>query len=208
MNADLQKASLSKRIAALLLDFILLTILITGAATVLTAVTDYDTYVAVADGRQKHFESEYNVRFDISEEEYLALSEEKQQIYTDAYQAMYKDKEFLGAYNMMLSLIMVIFSLSILIGVNDCGHALRCGIQSVTKKYDKYYRLLLDETYEQLPDAFTFVLDDGTRGNLVQEVRLVDGKCCFNWRPVRPIPEDDDFFENVWRAFRETGNFD
>ena len=62
--------------------------------------------------------------------------------------------------------------------------------------------------FAQLPDAFTFVLDDGTRGNLVQEVRLVDGKCCFNWRPVRPIPEDDDFFENVWRAFRETGNFD
>ena len=62
--------------------------------------------------------------------------------------------------------------------------------------------------FAQLPDAFTFLLDDGTRGNLVQEVRLVDGKCCFNWRPVRPIPEDDDFFENVWRAFRETGNFD
>ena len=117
MTPNLQKASISKRIAAALLDFILLTILITGAAMVLTAVTGYDSYVAVADARQKHFESEYNVRFDISEEEYLALSEEKQQIYTDAYQAMYKDKEFLGAYNMMLSLIMVIFSLSILIGV-------------------------------------------------------------------------------------------
>lgn len=27
-----------------------------------------------------------------------------------------------------------------------------------------------------------------------------------SWRPVRPIPETDDFFENVWRSFRETGN--
>ena len=117
MNADLQKASLSKRIAALLLDFILLTILITGAATVLTAVTDYDTYVAVADGRQKHFESEYNVHFDITEEEYLALSEDTQKLYNDAYQALYKDKEFLSAYNKMISLIMIILSLSILIGV-------------------------------------------------------------------------------------------
>ena len=62
--------------------------------------------------------------------------------------------------------------------------------------------------FAQLPDVFTFVLDDGTRGNLVQEVRLVDGKCVFHWRPVRPIPEDDDFFENVWRAYRETGNID
>ena len=117
MSADLQKANISKRIAALLLDFILLTILITGAATVITSITDYDTYVATADARQKHFESEYNVHFDISEEEYLALSEEKQQIYTDAYQALYKDKEFLSAYNKMISLIMVILSVSILVGV-------------------------------------------------------------------------------------------
>ncbi|HIZ36057.1 MAG TPA: FAD-binding protein [Candidatus Ruania gallistercoris] len=28
----------------------------------------------------------------------------------------------------------------------------------------------------------------------------------FRWRPVRPIPADDDFFENVWREYREHGN--
>lgn len=28
----------------------------------------------------------------------------------------------------------------------------------------------------------------------------------FRWRPRRPIPADDDFFENVWRDFREHGN--
>lgn len=61
--------------------------------------------------------------------------------------------------------------------------------------------------FEQLPDMFTYVLDDGSRGDLVQEVRLIDGECRFTWRAVRPIPEDDDFFENVWRAYRETGNF-
>ena len=49
--------------------------------------------------------------------------------------------------------------LSILIGVNDCGHALRCGIKSVAKKYDKYYRLLLDETYEQLPDVKLILME-------------------------------------------------
>lgn len=60
--------------------------------------------------------------------------------------------------------------------------------------------------FGQLPDAFTFVLDDGTRGDLVQEVQLKEGKCTFRWRAVRPIPEDDDFFENVWRMYRENGN--
>jgi len=62
--------------------------------------------------------------------------------------------------------------------------------------------------YDQLPDTFTFVLDDGSRGDLVQEVLYQNGSCTFTWRPVRPIPEDDDFFENVWRAYRETGNID
>ena len=60
--------------------------------------------------------------------------------------------------------------------------------------------------YAQLPDAFTFVLDDGSRGGRVQEILYRDGACVFEWRPVRPIPKDDDFFENVWREYRETGN--
>jgi uncharacterized RDD family membrane protein YckC len=47
----------------------------------------------------------------------VKLSEDKQQLYNDAYQALYKDKEFLRAYNMMINLITLIFSLSILAGV-------------------------------------------------------------------------------------------
>lgn len=43
-------------------------------------------------------------------------------------------------------------------------------------------------------------------GKLVQEVKLNGLKCTCNWRSVRPIPEDDDFFENVWRGYRENGN--
>jgi len=62
--------------------------------------------------------------------------------------------------------------------------------------------------YSFLPDAFTFTLDDGTRGNLVQEARRTPKGVVCHWREVRPIPEDDDFFENVWRAYRENGNID
>lgn len=60
--------------------------------------------------------------------------------------------------------------------------------------------------YAFLPDEFTFSLDGGERGGLVQEALWTDGACSFVWRPVRPIPEDDDFFENVWRSYRESGN--
>lgn len=60
--------------------------------------------------------------------------------------------------------------------------------------------------YKQLPDTFSFTLDDGSRKNMVQEVELENGEPQFTWRKVRPIPEDDDFFENVWRSYRENQN--
>lgn len=62
--------------------------------------------------------------------------------------------------------------------------------------------------FAQLPDEFTFVLDDGSRSSMVQQALYQNGVCHYSWRPVRPIPEDDDFFENVWRSYRETGNID
>ena len=56
--------------------------------------------------------------------------------------------------------------------------------------------------YVYLPDLFTFLTDDGSKDSLIQEMDYRDGECSFNWRPVRPIPQEDDFFENVWREFR------
>jgi hypothetical protein len=32
------------------------------------------------------------------------------------------------------------------------------------------------------------------------------GEVTCTWRSRRPIPPDDDFFENVWRRFRADGN--
>jgi hypothetical protein len=57
-----------------------------------------------------------------------------------------------------------------------------------------------------LPDMFRFTLADGSRGGMVQEAAWNNGDCRYTWRPVRPIPEDDDFFENVWRSYRDNGN--
>ena len=53
---------------------------------------------------------------------------------------------------------------------------------------------------------FRFKVDSGEHNDLIQEVVLKDGICSFEWRPVREIPEEDDFFENVWRSFRDNGN--
>ena len=59
--------------------------------------------------------------------------------------------------------------------------------------------------FTQLPDTFTFALDEA-EAPLIQELWLENNTRRTAWRAPRPIPEDDDFFENVWRSYRETGN--
>lgn len=40
----------------------------------------------------------------------------------------------------------------------------------------------------------------------IQQVKFADGRFEILWRDVRPLPDDDDFFENVWRSYRENKN--
>ena len=57
-----------------------------------------------------------------------------------------------------------------------------------------------------LEETFRFTLNASSVSGSIQEtIPTEDGFVC-SWRPVRPIPEDDDFFENVWRTYRENGN--
>ncbi len=117
MSVDLQKANISKRIAAVLLDFILLTILVTFAAMILVAVLDYDAYTVTLETRQNHFEQEYGVDFDISPEDYAALPEETHKLYDEAYKALINDEEYLRAWNIQLNLTLVVITFSILVAV-------------------------------------------------------------------------------------------
>jgi succinate dehydrogenase / fumarate reductase flavoprotein subunit len=66
-----------------------------------------------------------------------------------------------------------------------------------------------------LPEIFRFRLDGGALDGEIQEAAWLPaagdggdpaGSTELTWRPVRPIPGDDDFFENVWREFREHRN--
>ncbi|HSN11046.1 MAG TPA: FAD-binding protein [Propionibacteriaceae bacterium] len=57
-----------------------------------------------------------------------------------------------------------------------------------------------------LPEVFRFSLEDGL-ADVIQETGMSShGDLSFAWRPVRPIPEDDEFFENVWRHYRDDKN--
>jgi succinate dehydrogenase/fumarate reductase flavoprotein subunit len=57
-----------------------------------------------------------------------------------------------------------------------------------------------------LPEVFRFTLEDGLTGVIQESVWEGSGEPAFEWRPVRPIPEDDEFFENVWRHYRDDKN--
>ena len=57
-----------------------------------------------------------------------------------------------------------------------------------------------------LPDYLRFRLEDESVPSLIQEIEYENGDCISYWREPRPIPTDDDFFENVWRSYRENKN--
>ena len=60
--------------------------------------------------------------------------------------------------------------------------------------------------HQKLPEEFTYKLDNGKGKDQIQEVMWNGATCEFRWRTVRPIPDDDDFFENVWREYRNNKN--
>ena len=108
MKHELQKAGIWKRIAAWLFDFILWSILAVALGTVLSWMLGYDGRSADLDQIYARYEQEYGVVFDITQSEYLAMSEEARQNYDGAYEALAADPEAGYAYTMLLNLTLVI----------------------------------------------------------------------------------------------------
>lgn len=57
-----------------------------------------------------------------------------------------------------------------------------------------------------LPDAFRFLEEPEDSRHFIQEITCSKGKTSIRWRAPRPIPEEDDFFENVWKQYRTNRN--
>ena len=67
MIFDLQKASVLKRISAFILDAILICIVATGFAVVLSEITSYDSHSDRLEQYYAEYEQEYGVKFRMSE---------------------------------------------------------------------------------------------------------------------------------------------
>ena len=114
---DLQKASIMKRFAAWLIDAILVSVLAVGVGCLLSLTLGYDNYNDAVTAGYARYEAEYGVVFDITQDEYLALNETDRANYDAAYDALVADEEILHAYNMVVSLMLLIITLSLLAGV-------------------------------------------------------------------------------------------
>ena len=114
MTHDIQKAGLWKRIAAGVLDGILLSILAVGVAFLLGAFLGYDGYNTTLNESYAYYEEQYGISFQITGEEYQALPPQDQAVYDEAYDALIQDEEAMKAYNMVLNLSLLITTVGIL----------------------------------------------------------------------------------------------
>ena len=115
MGLDLQKAGIWKRVSAYLFDMIVLGIVVIGIAFILSSLLHYDQYGQTVDKAYETYEERYGITFELSSEEYTAMSDEEMARYTEAYEALIADEEVMYAYNMVINLTLVILSISILI---------------------------------------------------------------------------------------------
>ena len=115
MMFDLQKASVLKRVSAWILDGILLLVLTVGICSLLSGLLGVDQHTTDLEAYYAKYETEYGVKFEITQAEYEALSQTQRENYDAAYKALIEDKDAMYSYNMMVSLTLTVVSLGILL---------------------------------------------------------------------------------------------
>ena len=165
MDHALQKAGIWKRAAAWLLDSILVCVLATGVAAVLSALLGYDSYQQSLQDGYDRYEKQYGVTFQMTAQEHEALTEEQKKNWEEAYQALIKDEAVLKDYNMVINLILVNTSLSILAAILLLEFVLPLVLKNGQTVGKKLFGLCL-------------VRNDGVQVNTLQLLtRALLGKC-------------------------------
>lgn len=114
---NLQKANFGKRIIAAIFDGILLSIIAVGLIALLSGIFKSDNYINKVNAAYDKYESQYNIEFQISAQQYEELSKEQKNNWDTAYEALLDDEDAIYAYNMYVNLTLLTTTFSILIGV-------------------------------------------------------------------------------------------
>ena len=115
MDHEIQKASLWKRVAAGILDVILLLTLATGMAAALSALVGYDSYNQEYQQINQKYAAQFGIDLNISSEAYQNLTEQERQPYDAFDKAINGDSRAVYLYNMMINLMLLIITGGILI---------------------------------------------------------------------------------------------
>ena len=116
MRFEIQRADFWKRISAFLFDFIMIGIVIVGAAAILSWVFRYDEHLAAVQHIENEYVEKYGINPNLSNEEYEALSEEQKAIYAACDEARQKDPNLITGYDILITTAIAIASVSILLG--------------------------------------------------------------------------------------------
>jgi len=112
---DIQNANLWKRGSAYLFDIMLLVMLAVFIATGLASLLDYDAKAVQLEECYNQVEQQYNIDFDITEEDFNALSQEDRDRFNQAYEALTTNEDTLYIYNSMIYLTLLMISLALLV---------------------------------------------------------------------------------------------
>lgn len=114
MFFDVQKASMLKRISALILDGIVVMILATGFGLLVSHIINYDAQYEKMNAMYASYENEYGITLDITTEEYEKLAAEEIARYEAVIEVMNEDAALSNQYALIMNMTLVILSLGIL----------------------------------------------------------------------------------------------
>ena len=117
MEHDLQKASIWKRVSAAIFDGMLTAVLAVGVAFLLSIALDYDGQNEKMNAAYTKYETQYGVTFDISAEQYTAMTEQERENYDAAYEALVADEDAMSTYNLVIHMMLLMTSVGILVGI-------------------------------------------------------------------------------------------
>jgi len=103
-----------KRISAYLFDIILIGIVTVGLTFFMSFLLDYDSYAQKLSDLYDSYEVKFGVDFDLTYDEYDAMSPEESAKYDLAVKAVSEDGEVNYLYSMMLNLTLIMITFSIL----------------------------------------------------------------------------------------------
>ena len=120
MEEGVQKASITKRISAGIIDIIAVSIIATLFAWIITLVSGYDIWNEKLEDSYSHYENLYGVTFRITEEEYYSLSDMDRADYDAEYKALLEDQDAMKAYSMVTNLMILTLSIGIFVAILIC----------------------------------------------------------------------------------------